>query len=170
MENGQFQLYTGNGKGKTTAAVGLIVRAAGAGFKCYLGQFIKDRPSPEEKMLSLLPGVTVERYGQRGCILGTPLDSDVAAAEDGVRRLKAAYTQGYDLVVADEISVAWMVGLLDEDELLDLIHSRPSHVELVFTGRNAPQSVLKEADLITEMREVRHYYAEKGLSARKGID
>ena len=170
MEQGQFQIYTGNGKGKTTAAVGLIVRAAGAGLRCYLGQFIKDHDAPEVELLRALPGVTAEVYGRRGCILGAPLESDVAAAEDGLRRLKEACQQGYDLVVADEINVAWTLGLLDEDELLELVRSRPAGTELVFTGRNAPQSVLKEADLITEMREVRHYYQTKGLTARPGID
>lgn len=172
MEHGQFQIYTGNGKGKTTAAVGLIVRAAGAGLRCYLGQFIKDLVSPEVEVLRTLPGVTAELYGRgKGCLTGPIGPEDVEAAQEGLRKIQDAVQSGrYDLVVADEINVAWSLGLLTEDELTEVIRRRPDTVELVFTGRSAPQSVLKEAGLITEMREVRHYYTTKGLTARRGID
>ena len=93
------------------------------------------------------------------------------AAQEGLRKIQDAVQSGrYDLVVADEINVAWSLSLLTEDELTELVRRRPDSVELVFTGRSAPQSVLKEAGLITEMREVRHYYTTKGLTARRGID
>lgn len=173
MENAQFQVYTGNGKGKTTAAVGLTVRASGAGLKVYFGQFIKDMEYSEVEMMRALPGVSVELYGTgKGCLVDKkPSREDYASAAAGLGRLRAAMLSGdYDLVVADEINIACAMGLMSEEALMELIFCRPSRVELVFTGRYAPQRVLDAADLVTEMREIRHYYAGKGLEARLGIE
>jgi cob(I)alamin adenosyltransferase len=173
VQLGQFQIYTGDGKGKTTAAVGLAVRAAGNGLGVFMGQFIKDMEYGEVSVLRGLPGVEVVLFGTgEGCFIGRePGPGDAAAAQEGVRRIRDAMLSGrYDLVIADEINVAFSLGLLSEDDLLSLAEGRPGDVELVFTGRGAPQCCLDRADLITEMRELRHYYAQKGLEARAGIE
>lgn len=173
MENGQFEVYTGNGKGKTTAAIGLTVRALGAGYCVYFGQFIKDMKYSEIKRLETLPGITIEQYGTgKGCLVGrNPEPADYAAARAGLLKLTDAMLSGkYDVVVADEINVACALGLLTEEELVAAAKKRPAKTELVFTGRGAPPAVLEIADLVTEMCEVRHYYNTKGLLARTGIE
>lgn len=173
MEQGQFQIYDGGGKGKTTAAVGLAVRALGAGLKVYMGQFIKDMEYHEIGILKQIPGMTAELYGNgKGCLIGRyPSEDDINAAAAGVEKAMTALKSGqYDVVILDEINVAWKLGLLKEEELLRLAKERPSGVELVFTGRGCPESVMEMADLITEMKEVRHYYNTKGLLARDGIE
>jgi len=173
MEIGQFQVYTGDGKGKTTAALGLALRASGAGLRVYIGQFIKRGETSEILALRKLPGVTVEQYGSGlGLLLRRNVEpTDLECAREGLRRLEDALAGGeYDLVVADEIHCAMMCGLLAEEDLLRVIDLRPEGTELVFTGRGATQAILEKADLITEMRLVRHYYADKRLPARKGIE
>ena len=173
MEQGQFQIYTGNGKGKTTAAIVLAVRARCAGYRVYLGQFIKDMEYHEIEILRQLPGITVELYGTgKGCLIDKePHTEDIEAAKNGVRKaMEALLFGGYDLVILDEINVAWQLRLIGEEDMLRLAEARSEHTELVFTGRGCPESVLERADLITEMMEVRHYYAAKGLLARDGIE
>lgn len=173
MRDGQFQVYTGDGKGKTTAALGLALRACGAGLRVYVGQFIKRGDFSEIKALRRLPGIVLEQYGSgKGLLVGRAAEADDrACAREGLKKLDAALTGGaYDVVIADEINCALTCGLLDEGDLLGLIDRRPDGVELVFTGRGASQAVLDKADLITEMRAVRHYYKEKGLPARTGIE
>ncbi|MBM9537711.1 cob(I)yrinic acid a,c-diamide adenosyltransferase [Desulfobulbus alkaliphilus] len=168
---GLVQVYTGDGKGKTTAALGLAIRAAGAGLRVYLGQFIKNAEYSELKILQRLADViTVEQFG-RGCfLLVEPGQEDVDAARQGLTAVEQALVGGrYDVVIADEINVAVALKLLGEGDLLALIARKPSEVELVFTGRGAPPSVLERADLVTEMRAVKHYY-DRGISARKGIE
>ena len=170
-EKGYTQVYTGNGKGKTTAALGLIMRAAGAGFKIYLGQFIKSLEYHEVRILRDLPGVTVELYGEEGCIVGRrPDESDIRCVREGLARANEILRSGeYDLVVLDEIFIASHFGLVTDEELLALMDTRPENTELVMTGRYAPEAVLDHADLVTEMKEIRHYY-EKGVLAREGIE
>lgn len=173
MNLGQFQVYTGDGKGKTTAALGLTLRALGAGLKVYFGQFMKDGDSSEIAALRQFPGATVEAYGSGlGLLIRRDAEAaDHACARAGLERLSAALTGGeYDLVVADEINCALMCGLLEEEDLLGIIDLRPRGTELVFTGRGAPEAVLARADLVTEMRLVKHYYPDKRLPARKGIE
>ena len=173
MELGQFQVYTGDGKGKTTAALGLTLRASGAGLKVYFCQFMKLGAFSEIAALESLPGVTVEQFGSgRGLLLGREAESaDMECARNGYARLTRAMRSGdYDVVVADEINCAMTCGLLSEDDLLRLIDGRPSGVELVFTGRGASEAVVDRADLVTEMRLVKHYYREKKLPARAGIE
>ncbi|PIE60336.1 MAG: cob(I)yrinic acid a,c-diamide adenosyltransferase [Desulfobulbus propionicus] len=168
---GYVQVYTGMGKGKTTAAIGLAIRAAGAGLKVYIGQFIKDAPYSELAILKMLAGyITIRQYG-RGCFLiKSPEQEDVEAARQGLIELTAALTSGeYDVVIADEINVAHDLKLLSEDDLLQLISIRPEQVELVMTGINAPAGVLEKADLVTEMKEVKHYFRH-GVLARKGFE
>lgn len=173
MEQGQFQIYTGDGKGKTTAAIGLAIRALGAGYRVYMGQFIKDMEYHEIKLLRQFPGMTVELYGTgKGCLIDKePHIEDRNAAKNGVFRAMEALVSGrYDLVILDEINVAWQLHLVEEEEMLQLAEARPEHTELVFTGRGCPKSVLDRADLITQMTQVRHYYETKGLLARDGIE
>ena len=173
MKIGQFQVYTGNGKGKTTAALGLALRASGAGMRVYFCQFIKDQPYSEIKALGMLPNVTVRQFGTGKGILTyrEKEDADVACARAGYEALTDALTSGnYDVVIADEINCALMCGLLSETDLLRLAELRPEGTELVFTGRGACEAVLARADLITEMRDVRHYYRDKGLPSRVGIE
>jgi cob(I)alamin adenosyltransferase len=169
--HGYVHVYTGNGKGKTTASLGLALRAAGAGMTVYIGQFIKNADYNEIKALARFADqITLEQYG-RGCfIYGTPCDADIEAARTGLRIIRQALISGaYHLVIADEINVAFGCGLLDEADLLDFIEARPPAVELVLTGRGAPQAVIERADLVTEMREIKHYY-QRGILAREGIE
>ncbi len=168
---GFVQVYTGDGKGKTTAALGLALRAAGAGLKVYIGQFIKNAEYSELTALRhLAENITIEQFG-RGCFLLTePEQADIDAATHALTALGRVLESGaYDLVIADEANVAVALGLISEDDLLNLIDQRPPQVELVLTGRGAPPRVLERADLVTEMRLVKHYY-DRGILARKGIE
>lgn len=171
-EKGQIHVYTGDGKGKTTAALGLAVRAAGADKKVYIGQFIKDMEYHEVKVLRSV-GVTVELYGSGdGCFINrAPQQNDVQAAEAAVQRAKQAAACGeYDVVILDEINIAHTLKLITTQQMLDIMDSKADRTELVFTGRYCPQQVLDKADLVTEMKEVRHYYNTKGLLSRDGIE
>ena len=168
---GFVQVYTGDGKGKTTAALGLALRAAGAGLRVYFGQFIKNADYSEIKALARFADrITVRQFG-RGCfLLSEPAPADRAAARLALDAIGQALTSGdYDLVVADEANVAVALGLIEADDLVSLIDRRPEQVELVLTGRGAPEAVLARADLVTEMRCVRHYY-DRGVLARPGIE
>ena len=168
---GFVQVYTGDGKGKTTAALGLALRAMGAGLKVYIGQFIKNADYSEIAALQRFADqITIEQFG-RGCFLLTaPCQEDIAAAHRALATLGEVLASGaYDVVIADEANVAVALHLISEDELLALIAQRPPQVELVLTGRGAPPSVLARADLVTEMRAVKHYY-DQGILARKGIE
>jgi len=174
MERGYVQLYTGDGKGKTTAAIGLCLRALGSGLSVYLGQFIKANPSAEIKALRLAAGkaamLEIHQYGLGRFISGGPSDADVDAARTGLGFARAALASGrYDLVVLDEACVAVARGLLTEEELLDLISAKPDSAELVLTGRYATRKVIEKADLVTEMRAIKHYYSA-GVLARPGIE
>ena len=173
MKIGQFQVYTGNGKGKTTASLGLTLRAIGAGMKVYFCQFIKEGEFSEIKALRQLPNVTVEQFGSgKGLLIRRDAENiDRECARAGLEKVTSALTSGaYDLVIADEINCALMCGLLTEQELLDLADKRPEGTELVFTGRGATQAILDKADLATEMHLIKHYFADKKLPARVGIE
>lgn len=169
--NGRIHLYTGNGKGKTTAALGLALRAAGAGARVFIVCFLKGRRYSEDTSLARLrPSVTVKKFG-RGCFIGrAPSSEDLAAAREGLKAAERVLTSGrYGLVILDEAAVAAHLGLFPASELLRLADLKPRRVELVITGRGAHRSLKKRADLVTEMREVKHYY-RKGVKARKGIE
>lgn len=168
---GYVQVYTGDGKGKTTAALGLALRAAGAGLKIYIGQFIKSMEYSEVKALERFSDqITLQQFG-RGCFIkGNPTQEDIDIAKQALGQITTALASGdYDVVIADEANVAFGVHLISEEDLLALIDKRPDHVELVLTGRGAPKSVMERADLVTEMKPVKHYY-ENGVKARKGIE
>jgi cob(I)alamin adenosyltransferase len=168
---GYVQVYTGDGKGKTTAALGLALRAVGAGLRVYIGQFIKSGAYSEVIALERWSDlITLEQFG-RGCFIrGEPCSEDIDVAKTALKAITAALTSGkYDLVVADEANVAFKCRLVSEEALLSLIDARPPEVELVLTGRGAPQAVMDRADLVTEMKPIKHYY-EQGVLARKGIE
>lgn len=171
MRSGCVQVYTGNGKGKTTAAVGLAVRAAGHGLRSYIGQFMKGRSYGELEALRDCPLITIEQYGDTRCLRREDVSpQDIARARRGLGRALDAMTSGrYGIVVLDEINVASWFGLLSIEEVLSFLDQRPEHVELILTGRRAAAEVLKRADLVTEMMEVKHYY-RRGIRAREGIE
>jgi cob(I)alamin adenosyltransferase len=168
---GCCQVYTGNGKGKTTAALGLALRASGADIRVYIAQFIKGMEYSELKALRRFSElITVEQFG-RGCfILGPPQQEDITLAAKGIVRVREILRDPtYGMVILDEANVAEHLGLIDIETLLDLIDNRPEEVELVLTGRYADKRIIEKADLVTEMVEVKHYY-KNGTVARKGIE
>jgi len=165
------QVYTGDGKGKTTAALGLALRAAGAGWDVFFAQFVKGMVYSELAALEpLARSITVRQYG-RACFLDRePEPFDFDSAEQGLRECQEAVTSGdYRLVVLDEANVAVAFGLLPLDDLVQLIDGKPPHVELVITGRWAHRRVIERADLVTEMQEIKHYY-QQGVLARVGVE
>ncbi|MEN8781159.1 MAG: cob(I)yrinic acid a,c-diamide adenosyltransferase [Desulfobacterales bacterium] len=168
---GFVQVYTGNGKGKTTAAIGLAIRAAGAGLKVFIGQFIKTGDYSEIKTLKRLSDIiVVEQFGLGYFIGRNPTQEDVDAARRGVERVQAIFNSNeYNVVILEEASVAVRYGLISEEDLLGLIEQRPDNKELVITGRWATQLVIQKADLVTEMKDIKHYY-RKGVEARVGIE
>ena len=168
---GYVQVYTGDGKGKTTAALGLVMRAAGAGLRIGIVQFLKERSCSEiDALANRFPEVTVERFGRGEFVRGRPSPEDVQAARGGFLRLREMVAAGaFDLIVADEINVAVSLQLVSVPEMLALIEDKPSGLELVLTGRGADPAVIQQADLVTEMRCVKHYH-DSGVRARKGIE
>ena len=172
MDNkGYIHVYTGNGKGKTTAAIGLAIRAIGANLNVFFGQFIKTKQYSEHNILEkYLPNITVETFG-RGCfIYGTPEDIDIQLANKGLKRIEEIMTMNkYDLIVLDEINVAVYYKLIDKNILLNLLQKKPTNVELILTGRYASKEIIEIADLVTEMTEIKHYYSN-GVLAREGIE
>jgi cob(I)alamin adenosyltransferase len=165
------QVYTGGGKGKTTAALGLALRAAGAGLKVFVAQFVKGMSYSELEALKKLSDlITVRQYGRRCFIREEPDEQDVAVARRGLDEVRHVLGSGdYRVVILDEANIATHFGLFSVGELLDLIDAKPEGVELVLTGRNADPRVIERADLVTEMREVKHYY-RRGVEARDGIE
>ena len=171
MKQGHIQVYTGDGKGKTTAAIGLAVRAAGHGLKSYIGQFMKGQFYGELAALRDHPDITLEQYGDPECIPREDVTPrHVPRAFEGLERARDAMRSGrYDIVVLDEVCVAIWFGLLDLQEVLQVLDQRPESVELVMTGRNAPPALIDRADLVTDMQAVKHYY-DQGVAARDGIE
>ncbi|HPX60277.1 MAG TPA: cob(I)yrinic acid a,c-diamide adenosyltransferase [Deltaproteobacteria bacterium] len=190
---GYVQVYTGNGKGKTTAAIGLSIRALGAGMKVCFLQFMKSKVYSEHNILpGISPDLTLETIGKPYFIAvegslspeqlkewgddvvvfpaGNPPADYQAMISAGLERARQAVVSGtYDLVVLDEINVALFFGLVKWTEVEAIIDSRPAHVELVLTGRGAPAELIRKADLVTDMHEIKHYYSS-GIDARKGVD
>ena len=169
--SGYVHVYTGDGKGKTTAALGLALRAAGAGMNVFIAQFAKARTCSEHKALERFSDlVTIRRYGSGRFIGDRPTESDKAATRQGIEEARSALLSGaYQMVILDEANVATKLGLLPVEALVALIAERPADVELVITGRGADASVIEAADLVTEMRAVKHYH-ERGVQARPGIE
>ncbi len=168
-----IQVYTGNGKGKTTAALGQAIRAAGSGLKTFIVMFMKDHPYGEVKSLKKFSEwITVEQYGNDKFVFRKqpPSDKDRAIARQALDRAREVLLSGqYDIVILDEICVTVYFGLLTADDLLPLLDEKPKDVELILTGRYCPQEWIDRADLVTEMREVKHYY-QQGVVSRKGFE
>ena len=171
MSRGYIHIYTGEGKGKTTAALGLILRAVGAGMRVLLVQFLKKGEFSEIKALkALAPKVDIIQLGSGRFVRGRPGADDIDRARKGLARaLELAGTGRYQMVVLDEVNVAVSAGVLRLEDVLDFLHKVPRQVEVVLTGRDAPSELVEMADVVTECRKVKHYY-DKGVKARVGIE
>lgn len=173
LEQGMVQVYTGNGKGKTTAALGLSLRAVGHDMQVCVVQFMKGGGPYGEHTTAgrLAPNLTICTTGRAGWVTkGNPDPQDLEEAQEGLDLARIALTCGrYDVVVLDEINGAVDFGLVGIDEVLELLALKPDNMEVILTGRNAHDEVLARADLVTEMREVKHYYRQ-GVPVRTGIE
>jgi len=172
LEKGLVQVYTGNGKGKTSAAFGAALRAVGRGLTVYIIQFIKGGfDYGELYSVKNLANLKLTAFGRGRFITESqPPKEDVQLAKDGFELAEKVVKSGeYDLVVLDEINVALHLKMIDLDDVVRLIKNKPQHVELILTGRNAPAGIIEVADLVTEMREIKHPYAQ-GIPQRKGIE
>lgn len=170
MEKGYIHIYTGDGKGKTTAAFGLAVRALCAGKSVYIGQFVKSMKYNETRIAEKFDKVVIEQFGD-GCMLTREAtDDDVRMAHEGLTRCKEVLLSGiYDVVILDELTIAVFLSLLQLEEVLNLLRNKRPETEVVITGRYASQELIDMADLVTDMREVKHYYTQ-GVLSRDGID
>ena len=168
---GYIHVYTGNGKGKTTAALGLAIRAVGAGKKVYFAQFVKGKPySENEAVKKYIPDITIKQFGMGCFIVEKPTDADIQAAQNGLAEVAVILkSEKYNVVVLDEATIALYYRLFSIREFLDVLKNKNPETEVVVTGRYAPRSLTHLADLVTEMQEVKHYYSN-GVEARKGIE
>ncbi|NMM64670.1 cob(I)yrinic acid a,c-diamide adenosyltransferase [Clostridium sp. P21] len=170
MDKGYIQMYTGNGKGKTTAALGLSLRAVCAGKNVFFGQFTKGMKYSELNAVKYLPTFTLEQFGGDHFIFNKPTKADIAEARKGLERAKEVLTSGeYDVVVLDEINIAVFYELFPVEEVIEMLDSRKENVEVILTGRYANEKLIEKADLVTEMKEIKHYYTQ-GVQARVGIE
>jgi len=173
LEQGFIQVYTGNGKGKTTAAIGLAVRALGAGLKVYFVQFMKNYPYGEIKILeSLKPNLVLKRYGTDDFVFKKkpPAAELINEMSDGLREAKQAMLSGkYDLIILDEILVSIYFKIFSVQDVINFLKEKPHCAEVVLTGRYSPPEINDLADLVSEIREIKHYY-QNGIQSRSGID
>jgi len=193
FKQGYVQVYTGNGKGKTTAAIGLAIRALGAGKKVLFLQFMKAKSYSEHKILpKISSNLTLETLGkpffvarkqdldpetlaqwEDKCVIfepGNPPQDYVDLMKKGLLMAQEAIIKGeYDLIILDEINVTMYFELVSAKDVLELIANKRPEVEIVLTGRNCPQEIIEKADLVTEMKEIKHYYSQ-GVNARVGIE
>jgi len=171
LEKGFIQVYTGNGKGKTGAAFGLALRAIGQGLRVCIVQFLKGGfDYGESYIVGKLPLLEMAAYGRGQFITGNPTAEDFVEAKKAFNHSKVAVQSGnFDIVILDEVNVAMHLGLLSVRDLIEVLRKKPSQVEIVLTGRYAPKEIVDVADLVTEMREIKHPYA-RGIQARKGIE
>ncbi len=173
MQEGQIHIYTGNGKGKTTAALGLAIRAVGAGRRVLWTQFVKGKEYHEISVLKgLHDKVTFRNYGRDCFINREPAPEDFDVVRAGIADLLERFrdTPPYDLIIVDEINIALHFNLMKVEDALMLVDKRPPMSEIILTGRYAPPELIEKADLVTEMQEIRHYYQSKNLPAREGIE
>ncbi len=168
---GYIHIYTGNGKGKTTAALGLAIRAIGAKKKVFFAQFVKGQAYSEVNTIQkYLPDITIKQYGLDCFIYQEPTKADIDAARKGLEEVAKIIASGdYDVVVLDEANIAIYYQLFSVNELIDVLKNKAKHCEVVITGKYAHQDLIDFADLVTEMKEIKHYY-QKGIAARKGIE
>lgn len=173
LKQGFIQIYTGNGKGKSTAVIGQAVRAAGFGLKSYIAQFMKEYPYNELNSLKKLSEwITAEQFGGDEFVYKKELpgEEELAKTRKGLQTAREKMLSGeYDLIILDEAIVAIYFKLIRTEELIELIKIKPDNVELILTGRYCPEELIELADLVTEMKEVKHYY-QKGITSRKGIE
>jgi cob(I)alamin adenosyltransferase len=172
LEKGLVQVYTGNGKGKTSAAFGLALRAIGRGFNVYVIQFIKGGfDYGELHIVDKLPNMKLAAFGRGKFITDvSPSGEDAKLAQEALKLATKVVNEGeYDIVVLDEVNVALNMKLIKVVDILKLVKTKPKHVELILTGRNAPAKLVDAADLVTEMKEIKHPYM-KGVPPRKGIE
>ena len=177
LEKGYVQVYTGNGKGKSTAALGLAFRAMGRGLRTYIGQFMKGQYYGElEAVKMVYPYITIEQYGKDAFVhIQDPAHKrthkeDKRMAQEGLVKAKQAMSSGkYDIIVFDEITVAYHFRLVSLSDILDVVASKPERIEVVFTGRYAPPELIAVADLVSDIQEIKHYH-QQGFIARDGIE
>jgi cob(I)alamin adenosyltransferase len=171
LEKGLVQVYTGNGKGKTSASFGLALRAVGRGLKVYVIQFIKGGfDYGELHVVDKLPGLTLEAFGRGKFVSEKKPDVvDIDLARQALAKAQEIMKGDVDVLILDEINVAVNLRLIGIKEVLELIRKKPEHMELVLTGRKAPAEIVQAADLVTEMIEIKHPY-NSGFKARKGIE
>ncbi len=172
LKRGFIQVYTGDGKGKTTASIGQAIRAMGRDLHIYMGQFMKHGEYGELITLQdFQDKMVIDQYGEEGLhVKKTPTQKDIKRAEKGLKTLRDnMISKRFDMIIGDEILVANHFDLLDLTSLLDLIKEKPTNVELILTGRKAPKEVIEKADLVTEMKEIKHPY-QIDIEARKGIE
>ena len=171
---GYIQVYTGDGKGKTTASLGLALRAAGNGMKIYIAQFMKNFDYSEVKALKkfLSDHVEIQQFGlpefhTSGDIV---TEKERNAALEGIEAVKKAIDSGnYDIIILDEINILLYFKIIDMKTVLDILDSKPPDMEFILTGRNAPKEIIDRAHLVTEMKEIKHYYTQN-VPARLGIE
>jgi len=173
LKQGFVQIYTGNGKGKSTAAIGQAVRAAGFGLKTYIVQFMKEFPYNELISLKhLSEWIAIEQFGGDEFVYKKELpgEEELVKAKKGLQTAREKMLSGeYDLIILDEAIVAIYFKLIETKELVEFIKIKPENVELILTGRYCPEELVELADLVTEMKEVKHYY-QKGITSRRGIE
>jgi cob(I)alamin adenosyltransferase len=171
MNRGYIQVYTGNGKGKTTAALGLAIRAAGAGLKVFFAQFLKGGEYSEHISLRKFKGlITVRRFGKKTFLFGKPSIDDLYSGKTGFLEVKkAVFNKKYDLIVMDEVFFAINLKLIKLGDVIKLLKTKPYRVEIVLTGRNASPKIIKLAELVSEIKEIKHYF-NSGVKGRKGIE
>jgi cob(I)alamin adenosyltransferase len=172
LSKGMIQVYTGDGKGKTTCALGLAFRAVGQGFRVFMIQFLKGRETGEAQAAArLAPEMTLRYFGRPGLVnLKSPPPEDLALVQEAWDLARKVITAGeHDLVVLDEINLVLTYNLIPLDQALEVLRTRPPWVEVVLTGRQAPPELVALADLVTEMRPVKHYY-QAGVKSRRGIE
>lgn len=167
---GYIHVYTGNGKGKTTAAFGLALRAALADKKVYIGQFVKGMEYSELKIDEILPNIEIHQFGQECFIYNEPTEKDILIANEGLDICREVLEKGdHDLVILDELNIALYYKLFSVEEVIEVLENRKPNIEVVITGRYAPKKLIELGDLVTEMKEIKHYY-NNGVEARKGIE
>lgn len=169
-KTGQIHLYTGNGKGKTTAAFGVALRTLCCGRKVYVGQFVKNVKYVECGLMEYFKELTIEQFG-KGCFIGREPDAeDVNLVRKGIDSCAEKLRSGdYDLVILDELTIAIHYSVVPVEDVIAMLNDRHPKTEVIIAGRYAPEELYEIADLVTEMQEVKHYY-QKGLISRRGID
>lgn len=171
-KRGQIQVYTGKGKGKTTAALGLALRACGQGWKVLMLSFMKGDPNcGEVKISPKIPHFRLIQFGLPTMVKKEkPSPDDIRMAREGFQMVKKAIIQKeYDMIILDEINMAVHYNLISLDDILDLMDKKPTEIELVLTGRSAHPEIVRRANLVSEILEIKHYYT-KGINARQGIE